>query len=97
MRAETSAIPPHWQLQRRHQVRDHEKLAAVNDVENRARRWGEILGFRELKDPSQLSDAVDAALQQADTYDRQLFETMGVKTIWLESFDDIAALIDRIR
>ena len=48
------------------------------------------------KDPSQLSDAVDAALQRADTYDRQLFEGIRVKSIWLESFNDIAALIDRI-
>src|SRR5262245_6799150 len=88
-----SDIPPHWQLQRRHQVRDHEQLAAITDVQNRARRWGEILGFQEVKDPPQLSDAVDAALRQADTYDRELFETMGVKTIWLDSFDDIPALI----
>jgi hypothetical protein len=43
-----------------------------------------------------LSDAVDAALQRADTYDRQLFEGIRVKSIWLESFDDIAALVDFI-
>jgi hypothetical protein len=48
------------------------------------------------KDQSQLSDAVDVALQRADTYDRQLFEGIRVKNIWLESFDDIAALIDFI-
>jgi hypothetical protein len=91
-----SDIPPHWQLQRRHQVRDQEKDTAVKDVEQRARKWGEILGLTEFKDPPQLSAAVDAALKQADTYDRQLFETMGVKTVWLESFDDIPPLIDRI-
>jgi hypothetical protein len=90
-------IPPHWQLQRRHHIRDHEKSAAIIDVENRARRWGQILGLPEVKTPPQLSAALDAALQQADTYDRQVFESMGVKTIWLESFDDIPELIDRIR
>ena len=35
-------------------------------------------------------------LQQADTYDRNLFESMGVKTIWLEDYDDIPALLERI-
>ena len=35
-------------------------------------------------------------LRQADSYDRALFETMGVKTIWLESFDDIPILLDEI-
>ncbi len=91
-----SDIPPHWQLQRRHQVRDAEQLAALTDVQNRAQRWGEVLGLPEMSSPPQLSAAVDAALQQADTYDRELFESMGVKTIWIESFDDIPALIDRI-
>ena len=37
-----------------------------------------------------------AALQQADTYDSELFQSMGLKTIWLDSYDDIPALLDRI-
>lgn len=94
--AHNDNIPQHWQLQRRHQVRDHEKLTVINDVENRARRWGQILGSPQVKTPPELSDAVDDALKQADTYDRELFESMGVKTIWLESFDDIPGLIDAI-
>jgi len=91
-----SKIPPHWQLQQRHQVRDHERQAATIDVANRARKWGEILGNDQQKDPPQLAEALNDALRQADTYDRELFETMGVKTIWLESFEDIPALLDRI-
>ena len=91
-----SDIPPHWQLQQRHQVRDHEQLAAITDVANRARQWGEILGYEEQKNPPQLADALNDVLRQADTYDRALFETMGVKTIWLESFDDIPILLDKI-
>ena len=91
-----SDIPPHWQLQTRHQVHDHEQLAAINDVANRARHWGEILGYNEQKDPPQLAQALNDVLRQADTYDRALFETMGVKTIWLESFDDIPKLLDKI-
>jgi hypothetical protein len=35
-------------------------------------------------------------LRQADAYDRNLFEAMGVKTIWLEDYDDIPALLARI-
>ena len=68
----------------------------MEDVTVRARRWGEILGYPEQKDQPQLADALNAVLLQADTYDRELFETMGVKTIWLESFDDIPLLLDRI-
>jgi len=91
-----SDIPPHWQVQRRHQVRDHEEAVVINDIENRARRWGGILGYDEQKNQPQLAEALHAVLQQADTYDRQLFETMGVKTIWVNSFDDIPLLLDRI-
>ena len=91
-----SEIPPHWQVQLRHQVYDHEQLAAINDIANRARHWGEILGYNEQKDPPQLAEALNHVLRQADTYDRALFEAMGVKTIWLESFEDIAKLLDKI-
>lgn len=91
-----SEIPPHWQVQLRHQVHDHEQLAAINDIANRARHWGEILGYTEQKDPPQMADALNDVLRQADTYDRALFEAMGVKTIWLEEFDDIPKLLDKI-
>lgn len=91
-----SDIPPHWQLQLRHQVREHEKGEAITDVANRARHWGEILGDYEQKDPPQLAEALNAVLHQADTYDRAIFEAMGVKTIWLDSFDDIPLLLDKI-
>ena len=95
--SQNSKIPPHWQLQLRHQVRDHEQSAAMNDITTRADRWGQILGYPEQKDQPQLAEALDAALQQADTYDSELFESMGVKTIWLDSYDDIPDLLDRIR
>ncbi len=35
-------------------------------------------------------------LEQADSYDRNLFEAMGVKTLWVEDYDDIPALLARI-
>ena len=94
--AKNSDRPQHWQLQLKHQVRDHEEQAAMTDITNRAQRWGEILGYPEQKDQPQLVEALNNALEQADSYDRQLFESMGVKTIWLDSYDDIPGLLDKI-
>lgn len=91
-----SDIPPHWQLQLRHQVRPREEREAKKDVAKRASEWGKILGNNERKDPPELAAALNDALHQADTYDRDLFQSMGVKTIWLESFDDIPALLKKI-
>lgn len=93
-----SKIPPHWQIQKRHQIRDHEVGEAMNDVERRARRYAQSLGngFDELKNPAELEASIHAALLQADTYDRQVFESMGVKTIWVDEFDHIPAIIDAI-
>jgi hypothetical protein len=45
-----------------------------------------------LKHPA----AVDAALKLADRYDRELLESMGVKTLWLEEFADLAPLLEAI-
>lgn len=93
-----SDIPPHWQIQKRHEIRDHELGDAMHEVERRARTYAELLqkGEDEIKQPPQLRDAVIAALKQADTYDREVFESMGVKTIWVNQFDDIPAVVDKI-
>jgi hypothetical protein len=91
-------IPPHYQLQKRHEVRDQEMLDAMADVQRRARGYAQTLGRRhdENKKPAYLEDAVRKALRQADTYDRQVFESMGVKTIWVDSFDQMPGVIDQI-
>jgi hypothetical protein len=93
-----SDIPPHYQLQKRHEVRDSELLAAMQEIERRARRNAEILGtgFDEMKRPQELEDAVHQALGQADTYDREVFESMGVKTIWVDGFDEMPDVVDAI-
>jgi SIR2-like domain len=91
-----SDIPPHWQVQKRHEIHDHERLQVAQEVEHRAREWGKILGDEYIKEPRELLDVMDSTLQQADTYDRQLFQMMGVKTIWLNSFTDIGGLLDQI-
>lgn len=93
-----SDIPPHYQLQKRHEVRDNELLVAMQEIERRARRNAEILksGFVETKGAQQLEDAVHQALGQADTYDREVFESMGVKTIWVNGFDELPDIVDAI-
>jgi hypothetical protein len=93
-----SDIPPHWQIQKRHEIRDHEVLQVMTDVERRARDYAALLGsgFDEQKKPPELEESIHAALRQADTYDREVFESMGVKTIWVDRFDDIADVIGAI-
>ncbi len=91
-----SDIPPHWQIQKRHEIRDHERLEAAGDIDRRARDWGELLDLRQTKGPRDLLDIIDSALGQADTYDRELLQQMGVKTIWLNDFTDIPLLLEAI-
>ena len=93
-----SDIPPHWQIQKRHEVRDQEVLTAMAEVERRAQRYAALLGrgFDEQKRPADLEDSIHAALRQADSYDREVFESMGVKTIWVDQFEQIPEIIDAI-
>jgi hypothetical protein len=37
--------PPHLQVQKRHEVRDRERLQAAQEIEHRAREWGRFLGI----------------------------------------------------
>ena len=93
-----SDIPPHWQIQKRHEIHDHEVLEVMRDVDRRAREYATVLGrqFNEIKNPQQLEESIHAALRQADSYDRQVFESLGVKTIWVDSFDHVTQVIDAI-
>jgi hypothetical protein len=93
-----SNIPPHWQIQKRHEIRDHEVLQVMTEVERRARDYATLLGsgFDEQKKPFQLEESIHAALRQADTYDREVFESMGVKTIWVDRFDEVPDVIGAI-
>jgi hypothetical protein len=50
----------------------------------------------ERKKPGQLMEVIQAALAQADRYDRQLFEPMKVKTLWLKSYKDIPEVLKAI-
>jgi hypothetical protein len=71
----------------------------MTEVERRARDYATLLGngFDERKQPYQLEESIKAALRQADTYDREVFESMGVKTIWVNAFNEVADIITVIR
>jgi hypothetical protein len=90
-----ASVPAHWQIQQRHEIRDHERAQVRANVQERAVKQAETLGLQQedIKNDEQLSDAINAVLKQADSYDRELFESMGVKTILLETFDDIRPLL----
>jgi hypothetical protein len=93
-----SDIPPHWQIQKRHEIQNHEMLPVMTEVERRARNYATLLGagFEEQKKPNQLEESIRAALHQADTYDREVFESMGVKTIWVDRFDQVPDVVSAI-
>ena len=90
---DSHAYPVHFQMLKRHVVPDSDTDQVLADVEGRAQRIGKMLGMDERKKPDQLVEVMHAALRQADTYDRQLFESMKVKTLWLESHDDIPQIL----
>src|SRR5262249_27807260 len=94
-----SHIPPHWQIQKRHEIRDNEMKAAMEEVQRRAKAYAELLGRPgQLSRPAQLEDSVRAALGQDETHGLRVCKSMGVKTIWVDQFDqipDVIAAIDR--
>lgn len=89
-------IPAHWQLQKRHKIPRGEARNVLRDIRDRARRFRKEMGIEPPQDVPDLQEAVLAMLQQADSYDRNLFESMGVKTVWVEDYDDIPTLLERI-
>jgi|GEM_PF-1387904 len=93
-----SDIPPHWQIQKRHTVRDSEMNAVRTEVERRAQNHAQHMRKTGLtsEDP-ELEASIHAALQQADSYDREVFQSMGVKTIWINEWTDLPAMIRAVR
>jgi hypothetical protein len=89
-------IPAHWQIQRRHKIASAEMRNVLRDIRDRARRFRRETDWKPPEEIPELQEAVLSVLKQADSYDRNLFESMGVKTIWVENYDDIPALLDLI-
>jgi hypothetical protein len=89
-------IPAHWQIQKRHKIAPAEVRNVLRDIRDRARRFRKEMDIPPPEEIPELKEPVRSILEQADTYDRNLFESMGVKTIWVEDYDDIPPLLDRI-
>lgn len=89
-------IPQHWNVQRRHAVSKNQIELVRATVERYAEQWAYRIGTESEEVPLDLDEALRATLRQADTYDREVLESMGTKTIWLESFEDLPLLLQRI-
>jgi hypothetical protein len=89
-------IPQHWHVQRRHTVSQSQVEVVTNNVKRYANQWCARTGHDSESAPIDLEEALRATLRQADTYDREVLESMGTKTIWLEEFSDLPLLLDRI-
>ena len=89
-------VPAHWQIQKRHKIAPAEVRNVLRDIRDRARRFRQEMDIPPPGDIPELKEPVRAILEQADSYDRNLFESMGVKTIWVEDYDDIPPLLDQI-
>jgi hypothetical protein len=89
-------IPAHWQIQRRHKIARAEMRNVLRDIRDRARRFRKEMEIGAPEEVPELQEAVLSVLEQADSYDRNLFEAMGVKTIWVDDYDDIPTLLARI-
>lgn len=89
-------IPQHWHVQRRHKIDQKQINVVTNTVERYAEQWAGRLGTDTTEPQIEIEEALRATLRQADAYDREVLESMGTKTIWLERFDDLPPLLDRI-
>src|SRR5207237_1469192 len=58
-----SDIPPHWQIQKRHEIRDHEKFLVAQQIENRAEKWAAILDIQGKRKGSELLDVINDSLK----------------------------------
>jgi hypothetical protein len=88
--------PAHWLVQRRHAADGPALSRACEDVAERARQLERQAGGRPTNGRQELSAVLPGVLRLADTYDRELFSAMGVKTLWLETFNDLPALISEV-
>jgi hypothetical protein len=81
--------PRHFQIQRRYRLTDEERVRAHGQLDS-ARRTTR-------RNSPALDSLLDVTLRQAETHERIVSESLGVKTIWVEDFDDIADVLGAIR
>jgi hypothetical protein len=89
-------IPQHWNIQRRHAVNQDQVDLVRATIQRYAQQWSHRIRAESHRRPIDLNQALRATLRQADNYDRDVLESMGTKTIWLESFDDLPTLLELI-
>jgi hypothetical protein len=92
----TPGQPPHYQLQKRHQVLPENKDTVLKQLESSARQWRRKFRRGIEKGSNQLFGVLETSLHQADDFDTQLFGKMGVNTIWLNDYKQIPKMLDEI-
>jgi NAD-dependent SIR2 family protein deacetylase len=87
----------HYILRKEYSMTDEQRENTIDAIIEDAERFGEEYGLPDKKKERQVvAGAVTAMLKQAHTYDRELFKDMGLGTIWVESYDDYPAVLERI-
>jgi hypothetical protein len=92
----TSELPPHYQLQKKHQVPAENQGAVLKQLDSSARQWKPIFKRGISKGPNELFDVLQTSLRQADDFETQLFQKMGVNTIRLHDYKQIPKVLDEI-
>lgn len=81
--------PRHFQIQRRYRLTDEQRDRARSQLES-------ARADRRRRRSSEIDALLDATLRQAETHERIVSESLGVKTIWVEDFDDIPEVLGAI-
>jgi hypothetical protein len=92
----TDGQPTHYQLQKRHQVPQGQHYSIMQQIDDSAREWKGRFQRGIEKQPAELFNVLTTSLHQADIFDSQLFEKMGIRTIWVNGFEDIPKIISEI-
>jgi hypothetical protein len=88
--------PRHWQIQRRHHLGRGDCQRVLAQLSSEAEAHRALVGGESTLSARELERSLGTALDTADSFDRTVLESMGVKTLWLQSFDDLPELLARI-
>jgi hypothetical protein len=88
--------PRHWQIQRRHHLGPMERQRVLAQLSAQAEEQRELVGGKSTLSTVELARSLQTALDTANAFDRTVLESMGVKTVWLQSFADMPELLARI-
>lgn len=88
--------PAHFLLRKEYEISGSARTKAIRIVNEYAEEQGRRANVPGVKVGPDVSRAIDAVLEQAHEYDRQLFKDMGVGTIWLNDYADIPKILKKI-